>query len=140
MSSSWTRTAALSVTLLIAGCGAEPTPRTQVDYEARLGLVTAHPYEFTCGDERHVNRFGKRAYFALADIERFDHMSRLRAATSIFFGVQEVCKGKPDTYKPMREAVAGVRAGRYVSTQGNAGNDSDHGVNRRVRATGAPQG
>ena len=50
-------------------------------------------------------------------------MSRLRAATSIFFGVQEVCKGKPDTYKPMREAVAGVRAGRYVSTQGNAGND-----------------
>ena len=36
MSSSWTRTAALSVTLLIAGCGAEPAPRTQVDYEARL--------------------------------------------------------------------------------------------------------
>ena len=99
---------------------------------------TAHPYEFTCGDERHVNRYGKRAYFALADRERFEHMSRLRAATSVFFGVQEVCKGKPDTYKPMREAVAGVRAGRYVSTQGNAGNDSDHGVNRRARATGGP--
>jgi hypothetical protein len=134
------RTAALSVALLVAGCGAAETPRTQIDYEARLDLVTAQPYEFTCGDERHVNRYGKRAYFALADIERFQHMSRLRAATSIFFGVQEVCKGKPDTYKPMREAVAGVRAGRYVSTQGNAGNDSDHGVNRRVRATGAPQG
>ena len=124
----------------MAGCGAAETPRTQIDYEARLDLVTAQPYEFTCGDERHVNRYGKRAYFALADIERFQHMSRLRAATSIFFGVQEVCKGKPDTYKPMREAVAGVRAGRYMSTQGNAGNDSDHGVNRRVRATGAPQG
>ena len=125
---------------MVAGCGAAETPRTQIDYEARLDLVTAQPYEFTCGDERHVNRYGKRAYFALADIERFDHMSRLRAATSIFFGVQEVCKGKPDSYKPMREAVAGVRASRYVSTQGNAGNDSDHGVNRRVRATGAPQG
>ena len=134
------RTAALSVALLVAGCGAAEPPRTQIDYEARLDLVTAQPYEFTCGDERHVNRYGKRAYFALADRERFQHMSRLRAATSIFFGVQEVCKGKPDTYKPMREAVAGVRAGRYVSTQGNAGNDSDHGVNRRVRATGAPQG
>ena len=140
MSSSWTRTAALSVTLLIAGCGAEPAPRTRIHYEARLDLVTAQPYEFTCGDERHVNRYGKRAYFALADSERFRHMSRLRAATSIFFGVQEVCEGKPDTYKPMREAVAGVRAGRYVSTQGNAGNDSDHGVNRRVRATAEPQG
>jgi hypothetical protein len=126
--------------LVVAGCGAAETPRTQIDYEARLDLVTAQPYEFTCGDERHVNRYGKRAYFALADSERFQHMSRLRAATSIFFGVQEVCKGKPDSYKPMREAVAGVRAGRYVSTQGNAGNDSDHGVNRRVRATGAPQG
>ena len=125
---------------MVAGCGAAETPRTQIDYEARLDLVTAQPYEFTCGDERHVNRYGKRAYFALADSERFQHMSRLRAATSIFFGVQEVCKGKPDSYKPMREAVAGVRAGRYVSTQGNAGNDSDHGVNRRVRATGAPQG
>jgi len=125
---------------VVAGCGAAETPRTQIDYEARLDLVTAQPYEFTCGDERHVNRYGKRAYFALADRERFQHMSRLRAATSIFFGVQEVCKGKPDSYKPMREAVAGVRAGRYASTQGNAGNDSDHGVNRRVRATGAPQG
>lgn len=140
MSSSWTRISAISLALL-AGCGSEPaTPPVQAGYEQRLELVTAHPYEFTCGDERHVNRFGKRAYFALADIERFERMSRLRAATSIFYGVQEVCKGKPDAYKPMREAVAGVRSGRYVSTQGNAGNDSDHGVNRRVPAAGEPPG
>ena len=137
-----TRRTALFATLALAGCGAStpPEPPAQVNYEQRLNFLTNHPYEFTCGDERHVNRFGKRAYFALADLERFDHMSRLRAATSIFYGVQEVCKGKPDDYRPMREAVAGVRSGRYVSTQGNAGNDSDHGVNRRVRATGAPQG
>ncbi|MDA0185442.1 hypothetical protein OJ997_34365 [Solirubrobacter phytolaccae] len=115
MRSSWTPISAISLALL-AGCGAEAAPRVQIDYEQRLALVTDHPYEFTCGDERHVNRFGKRAYFALADIERFAHMSRLRAATSIFYGVQEVCKGRPDTYKPMREAVAGVRSGRYVST------------------------
>ena len=67
-------------------------------------------------------------------------MSRLRAVTSIFFGVQEVCKGRPDAYKPMREAVAGMRSGRYVSTQGNTGNDSDHGVNRRGTAADAPPG
>lgn len=140
MRSSWTPLSAASLALLLAGCGGAQRPATQVDYEQRLALVTDHPYEFTCGDERHVNRFGKRAYFALADIEHFDRMSRLRAATSIFFGVQEVCKGRPDTYKPMREAVAGVRSGRYVSTQGNAGNDSDHGVNRRARGAGEPQG
>jgi hypothetical protein len=125
--------------VLALGCGAETTRATQVEYEERLALVTAHPYEFTCGDERHVKRFGKRAYFALADTERFAHMSRLRAATSIFFGVQEFCKGKPDAYKPMREAVVGVRTGRFVSTQGNAGNDDDHGVNRRVSAPVDPQ-
>jgi hypothetical protein len=136
--SSWTLPVAVSVALL--GCGADRAPRAQVDYEARLDLVTNHPYAFTCGDERHVNRFGKRAYFALADRERFQHMSRLRAATSIFFGVQEICKGKPDAYQPMREAVAGVRSGRYVSTQGNAGNDSDHGVNRRAHATAERRG
>ena len=124
---------------MLLGCGDE-RPRTQVDYEARLDLVTSHPYAFTCGDERHVNRFGKRAYFALADRERFPRMSRLRAATSVFYGVQEVCKGKPDAYEPMREAVAGVRSGRYVSTQGNTGNDDDHGINRRARAAGAPRG
>ena len=56
-------------------------------------------------------------------------MSRLRAATSIFFAVQEVCKGKADAYKPIPEAVSDVRAGVYESTQGNSGNDNDHGVN-----------
>jgi hypothetical protein len=132
--SSWTPLAAIAVAVL-AGCGAEPDRQAQVDYEARLELVTEHPYAFTCGDERHVKRFGKRAYFALADTERFTRMSRLRAATSIFLGVQEICKGKPDAYKPMREAVAGVRSGRFASTQGNTGNDDDHGINRRVRAT-----
>ena len=100
-----------------------------MNYEQRLDLVTERPYEFTCGDERHVNRFGKRAYFALADIERFANMSRLRAATSIFFAVQQVCQGKPDAYRPIPEAVSDVRSGVFASTQGNAGNDNDHGVN-----------
>src|SRR4051812_30447377 len=85
--------------LPLGACGAATTderPAKEVWYEHRLDFLTSHPYEFTCGDERHVNRFGKRTYFALADIERFSNMSRLRAATSIFYAVQEVCKDKPD--------------------------------------------
>ena len=126
-----TRRTALFATLALAGCGAStpPEPPAQVNYEQRLNFLTNHPYEFTCGDERHVNRFGKRTYFALADTERFANMSRLRAATSIFFAVQQVCQGKPDAYKPIPEAVVDVRAGLYESTQGNGGNDNDNGVN-----------
>src|SRR5205085_8846825 len=66
---------------------------------------------------------------AFTDTERFANMSRLRAATSIFFAVQQVCKGKTDAYKPIPEAVMDVRMGVYASTQGNSGNDNDHGVN-----------
>ena len=57
---------------------------------------------------------------AFTDTERFANMSRLRAATSIFFAVQQVCKGKTDAYKPIPEAVMDVRMGVYASTQGNS--------------------
>jgi hypothetical protein len=121
--------AALSLSACAGQDQDKEPPAMQVWYENRLDFLTSHPYQFTCGDERHVNRFGKRTYFALADRERFDNMSRLRAATSIFYAVQEVCKGKPDAYKPIPEAVVDVRKGVYMSTQGNGGNDNDHGVN-----------
>ena len=95
------------------------SPPLQVDYEQRLEFLTTHPYEFTCGDERHVNRYGKRAYFALADDAQIPNLNRLRAAHSIFYAVTEVCKGKPDDYKPAREAVAGVRTGPYRAALGS---------------------
>jgi hypothetical protein len=105
--------------LALTACGGDQEPVAQVDYEQRLELLTAHPYEFTCGDERHVNRYGKRAYFALADDAQIPNLNRLRAAHSIFYAVTEVCKGKPDDYKPAREAVAGVRKGTYRAALGS---------------------
>jgi hypothetical protein len=127
----WSVRSVVLLLVVLAGCGSStpPEPPAQVNYEQRLDFLTNHPYEFTCGDERNVNRFGKRTYFALADSERFTNMSRLRAATSIFFAVQQVCEGKADAYKPIPEAVQDVRKGVYASTQGNSGNDNDHGVN-----------
>jgi hypothetical protein len=106
--------------LACTACGGEDAPpSTQVDYERRLEFLTTHPYEFTCGDERHVNRYGKRAYFALADDAQIPNLNRLRAAHSIFYAVTEVCKGKPNDYKPAREAVAGVRKGIYRAALGS---------------------
>jgi hypothetical protein len=123
----------IALALTFGACAAaDERPTKQVWYEERLDFLTTHPYAFTCGDERGVNRFGKRTYFALADIVHFEHMSRLRAAHSIFYAVEEVCRGKPGSFWPIRLAIAGVRSGKWVSRQGNAGNDADHGVNRRV--------
>jgi hypothetical protein len=107
------------LTLAACGGGDQAPPAAQVDYEHRLELLTTHPYEFTCGDERQVNRYGKRAYFALADDAQIPNLNRLRAAHSIFYAVTEVCKGKPNDYKPAREAVAGVRNGIYRAALGN---------------------
>src|SRR3954453_10053535 len=101
--------AALAVSACAAQDDDKERPAMQAWYEHRLDFLTNPPYEFTCGDERHVNRFGKRTYFALADIERFANMSRLRAATSIFYAGQEGCQGKRDAYEPVPEAVVDVR-------------------------------
>jgi hypothetical protein len=38
---------------------------------------------------------------------------RLRVAQSIFYAVTEICKGKPPSYHPGKEAVAGVRSAKY---------------------------
>jgi len=106
---------------MLVACGSdEPErPPTQVRYEQRLEHLTTHPYDFTCGDERHVNRYGKRTYFALADDAQIPGLNRLRSAHSIFYAVTEVCKGKPDAYRPAREAVAGVRKGVYRAALGS---------------------
>ena len=111
---------ALLVCLALAGChDNDARPAVQVDYEERLEHLTSHPYDITCGDERHVNRFGKRTYFALADRAQIPGINRLRSAHSMFYAVTEVCRGKPDSYKPAVEAVAGVRSGRYRATIGS---------------------
>jgi hypothetical protein len=111
------RLSALVACLALAGCH-DDQAAPQVSYKQRLEHLTAHPDDITCGDERHVNRFGKRTYFALADREQIPGLNRLRAAHSIFFAVTEVCRGKPDSYRPARAAVAGVRSGRYRATIG----------------------
>jgi hypothetical protein len=115
------RLSALVACLALAGCHDDggPRPAVQVSYENRLEHLTSHPYDITCGDERHVNRYGKRTYFALADRAQIPGLNRLRSAHSIFFAVTEVCRGKPDSYRPAREAVAGVRSGRWRATLGS---------------------
>jgi hypothetical protein len=105
--------------LAVAACGEQPEPPSrQVSYEQRLEHLTSNPYDFTCADQQ-VARFGKHVHFALADDAQFPDINRLRAAQSLFFAMTELCKGKPPSFKPAEQAVAGVRSGRYRATLGS---------------------
>jgi hypothetical protein len=99
-----------------AGCGGADV--SDVPISERLKQLERDPYGITCGDEARSNHLGKRAYFALADAEHIPHINRLRAAHSIFYAVQELCRGKPASYKPAKRAVEGVRSGRYRARPG----------------------
>jgi hypothetical protein len=101
--------------LALAGCGAEeakrPSPKQTL--EQRIAQIDANPYELTCGDQAKSARVGKRAHFGMADDAQIPGISRLRASQSIFYAVTEICKNKPASYHPGREAVEGVRNFTY---------------------------
>jgi hypothetical protein len=107
------RVCALVAILFAVGCGAEqrPTPRQTV--EQRIAEIDANPYDLNCGDQAKSARVGKRAHFGMADDAQIPGLVRLRAAQSIFYAVTEICKGKPPSYRPGREAVEGVRTFKY---------------------------
>ena len=108
---------AAAVALAAAGCGAddaEPvaTPAAVVDADK-------DPYAITCGDladkvaSAHVGRRAQVALAAEADIRR---LSPLRAGQSIFYAMTELCETRGDlAYTPAADAVAAVKAGKYVA-------------------------
>jgi hypothetical protein len=105
--------ALIAATCVIAGCGGDDAPSARVTVEQRIHEIDANPYELRCGDQAFSARVGKRAHFGMADDARIPNLSRLRASQSIFYAVTEICKGKPASYHPGREAVEAVRTFKY---------------------------
>ena len=50
---------------------------------------------------------------ALADDAKIRGLNRLQASQSIYYAITELCKTKPGSYKPAKDAVAGVRSGEF---------------------------
>jgi hypothetical protein len=101
-------------TVLVAGCGGDQErPQAEMTLEKRIAQIDADPYALTCGDQAKSARVGKRAHFGLADDAHVTDITRLRVAQSIFYAVTEICKGKPASYHPGKEAVEGVRSRKY---------------------------
>jgi len=105
------------------GCGegareeraAKPPSVTLAERQAQL---EQDPYDLRCADlADKVASAGmsRRVQYALADDARIPRLNRLRASQSIFFAMTEVCKGKPESYRPARAAIAGVRSGEFVA-------------------------
>jgi hypothetical protein len=106
---------------IAAGCGdnddaeqaAAPEKPTLAQRQAQL---ETNPYDVRCADIRDkVNsaRMTRIVQYALADDAKIPELNRLQASQSIFYAVAELCKAKPDSDQPARQAVADVRSGKY---------------------------
>jgi hypothetical protein len=83
--------------------------------------VPTDPYALTCGhiaDPAASAKASRRASFTLADESGIDDRSRLQVAESMWFAMTELCKKEGDGYKPAKDALAAVKAGKYEADLG----------------------
>jgi hypothetical protein len=108
-----------ALALLATACGSDDeVTRLAVKGpdQATVRAIEAQPDAITCtqvNDQQTWGRVTRRATVAIADREQIPELNRLRASQSLYFAMTEVCKGRPASFKPSRDAVAGVLAGTY---------------------------
>jgi hypothetical protein len=101
------------------GCGEdaaeEPAAKApSVTLAERQAQLDQDPYDLRCADlEDKVASAGltRRVQYALADDAAIPGLNRLRSSQSIYFAITELCKPKPDSYRPAKDAIAAVRSG-----------------------------
>jgi hypothetical protein len=107
---------------IVAGCGdddkggsrkRDPKP---VDIAARSAQLEKDPYDLRCADIRDKVASAdmtRMVQYALADEAKIRGLNRLQASQSIFYAITELCKSQPGSYRPAKEAIAGVRSGEF---------------------------
>jgi hypothetical protein len=110
---------------LAAGCGGEnddsaaksepPAKAEVVDVAERRAQLERDPYDVRCSDIRdeRSTRNTRMVQHALAADVKVSGMSELAVSQSIYFGLTEVCKSKPGSFRPAEDAIAGVKSGTY---------------------------
>ena len=109
---------------LAAGCGdeddsepaAQAAAKTQVvDIAARRAALEKDPHSVRCSDIRdeRSTRNTRMVQHALAADVKVNGLGELAVSQSIYYGLTEVCKGKPGSFEPAPDAIAGVKSGKY---------------------------
>jgi hypothetical protein len=107
-----------------AGCGGDEseeasgptTEQSRASLEQRHAELERDPYALRCADIRdkvESARITRIVQYALADDANIKGLNRLQASQSIYYAITELCKSKPDSYRPAEDAIAAVRSGRY---------------------------
>ena len=105
---------------IAAGCGDDDASKSSkdeakpVDIAARSAQLEKNPYDLRCGDLNDAvasARMTRVVQYALADDAKIRGLNRLQASQSIYFAITELCKPKPDSYRPAKDAIAAVRSG-----------------------------
>ena len=125
MSTRHTLIAVMGCAALAAGCGDEDSgaeagagadkPKA-VSVEVRHAQLERTPYDLRCADLRDElasARITRTVQVTLADDAKIRGLNRLQASQSIYYAITELCKSKPGTYRPAKDAVAGVRSGEF---------------------------
>lgn len=108
---------------IAAGCGDDDTTATRSESKAKpVSVAERHaklqkdPYALMCSDLRdkvEAARITRTVQVALADDAKIRGLNRLQASQSIYYAITELCKSKPGSYQPARDAIAGVRSGEF---------------------------
>jgi hypothetical protein len=130
----------LSLLLLIAafagGCGndddqQQPERISGTPEPSHVKKVDRNPYEITCRDLARQTLHPEsaklviRAEFALAQVPELRRVvareTLNRTGRSVYYGLTQVCKTKPPSFKPAKLAIAGVLDGKYLAARNRPG-------------------
>jgi hypothetical protein len=126
----------LALAACAAGCGSDDD---QPDSERVAGTpdpshaqkVESDPYEITCRDlgrqtlHPESAKLVIRAEFELAQAPELRKVvareTLNRTGRSVYYGLTEVCKTRPPSFKPAKLAIAGVLEGKYLAARNRPG-------------------
>jgi hypothetical protein len=117
-----------------AGCGdddEQPERISGTPAPTHAQQVERDPFQLTCRDLSRQTLHPEsaklviRAEFALAQVPALEKVvareTLNRTGRSVYYGLTDVCKGRPPSFKPARLAIAGVLDGKYLAARHRPG-------------------